>query len=196
MADDDLIAQCLSGSREAFSELVKRYQNRLYTCVYRILGNPEDSMDVVQEAFLSAFVSLRRFKGRCRFSTWLHRIATNCAINLKRERKARYSLEDYSTANEPFDPNDANQPSYELEQAEVVARVRRALATLEPEERALLIMKDADGLRYSKIASILDVPVGTVRSRLHRARMKLSGLLQQTDAVGAWRQDRPHHVRR
>jgi RNA polymerase sigma-70 factor, ECF subfamily len=181
--DDDqrLIAECLQGRTEAFGELVRRYQDRLYNSVYRLVGNAEDAYDVVQDAFLNAYQSLGAFKGGSQFFTWMYRIAVNTGITLKRKRKAVLRLHapgpDGEPAVDPADPSESNRPDYAAEMAEEEKKVHLALGRLTEEHRTVLVMKDLDGMKYEEIAEVLDVPVGTIRSRIHRARMELRQFL-------------------
>jgi RNA polymerase sigma-70 factor (ECF subfamily) len=181
-ADDNrLIQDCLQGKTAAFGELVQRYQDRLFNTVCRLIDNPEDAQDVVQEAFLNAYQSLQGFKGDSLFFTWLYRIAMNSAISLKRKQRAMVSLHagrGGQATIDPLDPSDSIRPGQALEQAEQEREVQGALNRLSPEHRAVLILKDVEGLKYEAMASILDVPIGTIRSRLHRARAELRELLE------------------
>ncbi len=184
MKDDDqrLIAESLQGKTVAFGELVRKYQDRLYNSIYRLVGNAEDAYDVVQDAFLNAYQSLGAFKGGSQFFTWLYRIAVNTAITLKRRRKVVLRLHapgpDGEPGMDPIDPSESNRPSYAAEMAEEEKRVHDALSLLTEEHRAVLVMKDLDGMKYEEIAEVLDVPVGTVRSRIHRARTELRQFLE------------------
>lgn len=183
--DHKLIADCLDGDDHAFGELVRRYQDRLYSTVYRFLGNTEDAQDVVQEAFLNAYQSLENFKGDSLFFTWLYRIAVNTAISYRRKQKVMVSIDAGSNGEaniEPADTSTVNQPGYALEQAEEQTRIQKALRKLSPEHRAVLVMKDMEGHKYETIAETLNVPVGTIRSRLHRARFELREILEQQEA--------------
>ena len=182
-ADDHrLIAACLGGDSRAFGILVRRYQDRLYSTVYRLLDNAEDAQDVVQEAFLHAYQSLESFKGDSLFFTWLYRIAVNTAISLKRKQKVMARIgRDGEPGVEPLDTSDASRPGHALEQAEQERRVQQALARLSPEHRAVLVMKDLEGQKYETMAEVLEVPIGTVRSRLHRARLELRELLEKSE---------------
>jgi RNA polymerase sigma-70 factor (ECF subfamily) len=181
-ADDHrLIAECLQGRTAAFGELVRRYQDRLYNTIYRLVDHADDAQDVVQEAFLNAYQSLDTFKGDARFFTWLYRIAFNTAISLKRKQRVALSIEasrGQPGSSEPLDASDESRPGHALEQAERERRVHDALQRLSPEHRAVLILKDMEGQKYETMAEILDVPIGTIRSRLHRARLELRELLQ------------------
>jgi RNA polymerase sigma-70 factor (ECF subfamily) len=180
LAVDDrrLIAECLEGRTEAFEELVHRYEGRLYNTVFRLLDNAEDAQDVVQDAFLRAFQSLSRFKGESEFFTWLYRIAVNRAVSLRRKGRARVRR-DANTALEPVDPSDESRPSHAVEKTEEAYVVQQALNRLTAQQRTVLVLKDVEEQKYEAIAEILDIPVGTVRSRLHRARMELRRLLEQ-----------------
>jgi RNA polymerase sigma-70 factor (ECF subfamily) len=185
-ADDHrLIAECLEGDTAAFGVLVRRYQERLYNTVYRLVGNAEDSYDVVQEAFLSAYQSLDGFKGDSLFFTWLYRIAVNTAISQKRKQRAVVSIDagrNGVAAIEPVDPSELNRPGHAIEQAEQGRRVQEALARLSVEHRAVLVMKDMEGQKYEVMAEVLQVPIGTIRSRLHRARLELRELLEKDES--------------
>ena len=185
MNDDDrrLIAESLGGRRDAFGELVSRYQARLYNAAVRLVDSPDDAADVVQDAFLNAYQSLHAFKGDAEFFTWLYRIAFNGAISLKRKKRPTGSLDAASGDHgfEPTDPSDYVRTGHALERTEEETLLHAALARLSPEHREVLTMKDLDGLRYEEIAEVLGVPVGTVRSRLHRARLELRELLAPLD---------------
>jgi RNA polymerase sigma-70 factor (ECF subfamily) len=182
-ADDHrLIVECRQGNTAAFGVLVRRYQDRLFNTVFRLVGNAEDAHDVVQEAFLNAYQSLDGFKGDALFFTWLYRIAVNTAISLKRRQRSAVSIDarrNGEGAVEPLDPSQESSPGHALEQAEQERRIQRALARLSPEHRAVLVLKDMEGQKYETMAEVLQVPIGTIRSRLHRARVELRELLER-----------------
>jgi len=179
--DDDrrLIAECLGGQRDAFGELVSRYQARLYNAALRLVQSPDDAADVVQDAFLSAFQALHTFKGDAEFFTWLYRIAFNTAISLKRKKRPTTSLETHKgeTGIDPDDPSEYVKPGAAIERTEDEQQLSDAIARLSPEHREVLLLKDIEGLKYEDIAELLGVPIGTIRSRLHRARLELRDLL-------------------
>lgn len=181
MIDDDrrLIADCLSGQREAFGILVSRYQARLYNAVIRLLDNADDAADVVQDAFLNAFQSLRSFKGDAEFFTWLYRIAFNTAISLRRKKRATVSLDSGGAEGgiDPDDPSEYIKPGSALQRNEEETQLQDAMNRLSIEHREVLVLKDIEGMKYEDIAAILGVPIGTIRSRLHRARLELRDLL-------------------
>lgn len=189
MKNEDLrlIAECLAGHREAFGELVSRYQHRLYNATIRLVHNPEDAADVVQDAFLNAYQSLDSFKGDAEFFTWLYRIAFNAAVSHKRKQKLMLSLDSSNRESglDPDDPSELIRPGLAMEKSEEEVQLKAALSRLSPEHRDVLVMKDLEGLKYEVIAELLRVPVGTIRSRLHRARLELRTLLTPTrDADG------------
>jgi RNA polymerase sigma-70 factor (ECF subfamily) len=180
-ADDHrLIAECLKGDTAAFGELVRRYQDRLFNTVYRLVDHAEDAQDVVQDAFLNAYQALDSFKGDSLFFTWLYRIAVNTAISLKRKQRVVISMDAGRTDGavvEPADASEFSRPGQALEQAEQERRIHKALQQLSSEHRAVLVMKDMEGQKYETMAEILQVPIGTIRSRLHRARVELRDIL-------------------
>lgn len=178
--DRQLVLDCLQGENAAFEELVRKYQDRLFNAVYRLLDNAEDATDVVQDAFLSAYQSLRTFKGESEWYTWVYRIAVNSAISLRRRRPQMIQMGGEHSGRPWTDVADASeesQPAHGMEKAEEERRVQRALNQLPPKDRAVLILKEVDGLSYETVAQVLHVPIGTIRSRLHRARLKLRRLL-------------------
>jgi RNA polymerase sigma-70 factor (ECF subfamily) len=182
--DQSLITECLGGNPAAFGALVSRYQDRLYNTVYRLVENPDDASDVVQEAFLSAYLSLGHFKGDAQFFTWLYRIAVNAAITHRRRQRTGMKpikTSDSAPGVEPLDLAASNRPGHALEMAEDERQIHEALQRLSPEHRAVLVMKDMDDMKYEDIAEVLKVPIGTIRSRLHRARLEFKDLLERDD---------------
>jgi RNA polymerase sigma-70 factor (ECF subfamily) len=180
-----LIEQCRKGQTAAFGELVRRYQDRLFNTVYRLVDSTEDAQDVVQEAFLHAYQSLDRFKGDAQFFTWLYRIAVNSAISLQRKQRTTVHLGasrgGQGSVSEPHDLSEFSQPDQALERADEERRIQSALNRLSAEHRAVLILKDLEDQKYETMAEILQVPIGTIRSRLHRARMELREVLEKME---------------
>ncbi len=172
--DLSLVRLCKAGESEAFGELVRRHQERLFPTVHRIVGSVEDAEDALQDAFVRAFQKLATFHGESSFYTWVYRIAVNVAMETCRRRKVRrlfmLALEMRGGSRGP-DP--ASEPPRLLDRRERERAVEAALDRLGPEHRAIVVLKDFDGRRYEEIAELLGVPVGTVRSRLHRARREL-----------------------
>lgn len=178
--DRRLIAESLAGKTASFGELVLRYQDRLFHVANRVMANQDDALDVVQDVFVSAYQSLASFKGDAEFYTWLYRITFNTAISAKRRKRAALSLDNTGGRDTNLDPEDRAvdvAPESALERSEDERQLAVAMAKLSAEHRAVLAMKDIDGLKYEDIAEVLGVPIGTVRSRLHRARLELRNLL-------------------
>jgi RNA polymerase sigma-70 factor (ECF subfamily) len=181
--DLSLVEACRRGQTEAFGALVQRYQDRLYSTVLRLIGSAEDAEDVLQDAFVRAFERLDQFHGDSSFYTWIYRIAVNLALSGYRRRRVRTSLRrsrlwSAPVSSEPADQSQESDPTISLERAERERMIEGALERLGPEHRAVVILKDFDGHRYEEISAILDIPIGTVRSRLHRARCELRELLR------------------
>lgn len=183
MNQDDrrLISECLAGRRAAFGELVERYQDRLFNAVLRVVSNPDDAADVVQDSFINAYQSLASFKGDSEFYTWLYRIAFNTAVSLRRRKRPTVSLEAHrngAASVEPADESETTRPGAALERAEDEAALKAGLERLSAEHRTVLVLKDIEGMKYEEIAVVLEVPIGTIRSRIHRARLELRELLE------------------
>lgn len=178
--DQRLVEACRAGRTEAFGRLVMRYKDRLNATLVRLTGSVEDAQDLVQDAFLRAYQKLDRFQGSSSFYTWVYRIAINLALSERRKRKPPVRLSDVPT----FDPAEApddherSSPSAHVERLEREALVQKALLELAPEFRAVVVLKDLEGMRYDEIATTLNIPVGTVRSRLHRGRCDLREQLE------------------
>jgi RNA polymerase sigma-70 factor (ECF subfamily) len=174
--DQQLIAECLEGQTHVFGDLVVRHQDRLYNMLVHALGSVEDARDVAQEAFVSAFQKLHTFRGRSAFYSWLFRIAMNAAASRKRKKSrvsVSYDAIHARTGLEPADSRPETHPGFSVETAERQSAVRAALAELPEEFRSALVLKEMEGLKYEEIAEIVGCPIGTVRSRIHRARSEL-----------------------
>jgi RNA polymerase sigma-70 factor (ECF subfamily) len=175
--DAQLISQSLAGQPSAFGQLVQKYQDRLYNTVVHVVGNAEDAKDVVQEAFVQAFLKLDTFQGASAFYTWLYRIAFNLA-STQRRRFGVMRTAEQGAADGRQDRHD-DGPAELAQRDERRRQVREAIARLGEEYRAVVVLREIDGCCYETIAEILDLPVGTVRSRLHRARMQLKEELKE-----------------
>ena len=153
--------------------------------VYRLVENAEDAQDVVQEAFLNAYQSLDSFKGDSLFFTWLYRIAVNTAISQKRKHRVDAAAwrqpERRNTTIDPLDPSERAGRDMPWNRRNSETADSAGLSRLSPEHRAVLVMKDMEGQKYEKMAEILQVPIGTIRSRLHRARLELRELLKKSE---------------
>ncbi len=178
--DEELVRRTLAGDREAFGVLVERHERRTYNLALRMLGREEDARDATQDAFLTAFRKLASFRGDAAFSTWLHRVTVNACYDLLR-RSARAPLVARGE-DEPGPEPGAPVPDHADATAGAVD-VRRALLRLPPEHRAVLVLHDVQDLPYEEVARALGVPVGTVKSRLHRARVALGRELRGEGAA-------------
>jgi len=177
--DARLIDDALAGDSGAFGELVQKYQARLYNTLVHLVGRREEAEDVAQEAFVQAYLKLDTFQQNSAFYTWLYRIAFNTAISRGRRKRPEVSVDQTRvlTGREPTDGGEA--PHDRIEREESIRQVHQALAELSDEHRAILVLRELEGNCYETIADILDLPVGTVRSRLHRARAQLKDVLQE-----------------
>ncbi len=160
----------------SFEELAQRYERELYLTCYGILGHREDAADALQETMLRAWRGFRGFRGEAQWRTWFHRIAVNTCIDILRKRKPDSSLD--TMAEDGFDPPDSRvSVSGELEAKERKRRLREAIGELNEKDRMLIVLRDVRGMSYEEIASTLRLPLGTVKSRLKRAREHLVKIL-------------------
>lgn len=176
--DQELIRRTLDGQGETFGQLISKYQDRLYNGMVQILRNETDAEDVVQDAFVLAFTKLETFKGNSAFFTWLYRIAYNVAITRLRRRKSNVSLEGRDETGKLDFPAGGPAPEDRINQQEQALQLNKALERLSQEHRAILILREMEELDYDAISEVLDLPIGTVRSRLHRARGHLKEHLE------------------
>ncbi len=185
--DEQIVERALLGDADAFGEIVRRWERRIYALAYGMLGREEEARDATQETFLAAFRSLRGFRGEARVSSWLHRIAVNQCIT--RQRRARVRPE---TALEEEAERDAaafaasahESPARRAESRERTQAVRRAVAALPPELRQVLVMKEFEEMTFQEIAEILELPQSTVKSRLYTALKQLRLRLENHYAEG------------
>jgi RNA polymerase sigma-70 factor, ECF subfamily len=169
-ADDaELVRGFQAGNDQAFGTLMARHERRVYNLAYRMMGNPEDARDATQDAFLACFRHLSSFRGDSAFATWLHRIAVNACYDSLRRRRDTTSLDDRPVEPAPF-PDHADQTASAID-------IQRALISIPPDFRAVIVMHEIQDMPIEDIAWILDVPVGTVKSRLHRGRVALGRAL-------------------
>ena len=177
--DAQLIHEALAGKTTAFGQLVQKYQDRLYNTLVHVVGSPEDARDIVQDALVQAFLKLETFRHTSAFYTWLYRIAFNVAATHYRRKRPAASVEQLREASgeEPIDGRAG--PADRVEQEERCRQVQQAIAALSEEHRAVVVLREIDGCCYDTIAEVLELPIGTVRSRLHRARLQLREELKE-----------------
>ena len=180
LSDAELVRKCQAGDWRAYNELVGRHQDRIFTLIYRYLGHWEDAGDVCQEVFLKAFRALPEFRGEAAFGTWLHRIAVNALISWRRKRQAQPAMPldnrasgDGGDDQRPDPPDNSPGPAQVADSKEREAIIQRAISGLDEEQRIVVVLRDVQGRDYEEIANILGCPRGTVKSRLHRARLLL-----------------------
>jgi len=180
--DEIIVERALSGDAEAFGEIVRRWERRIFALAYGMLGREEDARDATQETFLAAFRNLRGFRGEAKVSSWLHRIAVNQCITRQRRAKVRSesALEDEEEKNAgTFAAPLRLSPVSITESTQITRAVRRAVNSLPLELRQIVVMKEFEELTFKEISDILDVPLSTVKSRLYTALKQLQMKLQR-----------------
>jgi len=183
VADEQLVRQAQADDTRAFDELVNRYRDRVYRLAFRILRHEEDAAEALQDAFLSAFRGIKKFKAESTFSTWLYRVATNAALmRYRRRREPHLSLEQSQSSNpdaEPLEvPDWSAQPLEELLDQETREVMEAGVARLPEDLRTVFALRDVEGMSNAEVAEVLEISVPAVKSRLHRAR---SGLREELD---------------
>lgn len=187
-SDRELVERYVAGDTRAFDQIVTRYERRLFAVAVRMCGDGEDARDVVQNAFISAMRALREFREEAQLSTWLHRVAVNAALDHLRRRK-RQGTEPLDQVHER--PAEGPGPEERAIGAVRAAAVQAALRELSDDHRAVLVLHDLEDLDYAAVAEALDIPVGTVKSRIHRARLELARRLGHLREPATMEQDRP-----
>jgi RNA polymerase sigma-70 factor, ECF subfamily len=182
--DGELVERARRGDREAFRGLVERYQRKVAALALGMLRNREDALDIVQDTFTKAFQSLDKFKGDSSFYTWIYRIGVNLCIDHQR-RESRYvqvggDLDEPGEEVAPPSPEDLerDEPFETARSTEIGTHLVEAINELTPEHRAVILLREVDGLSYEEISQVLDCPKGTVMSRLHYARRQLQARLR------------------
>ena len=170
MNDTQLIEQALAGNRDAFGELVTKYQVRLYNTMIQVVGNTEDAYDVTQDAFMQAYLRLDTFRHSSKFYTWLYRIAFNVAIGMRRRYRAHKKVDSVQQEITERLVDREKRPEEQLISKENIRTVRIVVDKLDDDFRSVVVLRELEEFSYEEIAEILDIPIGTVRSRLHRAR--------------------------
>lgn len=185
-SDGDLVELAREGAKDAFSVLVLRYQDRILSTVTARVGNAETARDLAQEVFIKAYRGLGGFKSQSGFYTWLYRIAINTTLSWRRKALRRGQMASLDRAWKADDgserrdtPDQGIGPSQDAERREEAGLVRAAISRLEDEYNEVVVLRDLQGLSYDEIASILQCPVGSVKSRLHRARKRLLAELRK-----------------
>ena len=182
LTDEELISEFQKGNDVAFNVLVGRYKDQLTNFVFRFTGDLEESYDVVQETFIRVFRKKHAYKPIARFSTWVYTIASNLAKSRLRRRKLRqsFTLSRRRAENEPeFDiPDESSRADSGIESSMMQERIQKALDALAVKYREVVVMRDIEELSYEEICAITKLPMGTVKSRINRARVQLQGMLR------------------
>jgi RNA polymerase sigma-70 factor (ECF subfamily) len=184
-SDEVIVERALTGDADAFGELVRRWERRIFALTYGILGREEDARDATQETFLAAFRNLRGFRGEAKVSSWLHRIAVNQCISRQRRAKVRSesALDDeQDTDTGSFTTPVSESPVRVVEGRQETLAVRRAINSLPLELRQVVVMKEFEELTFREIADALDLPLSTVKSRLYTALKQLQMRLQKFES--------------
>ncbi|HKZ76770.1 MAG TPA: sigma-70 family RNA polymerase sigma factor [Pyrinomonadaceae bacterium] len=187
-SDEQIVERALTGDAEAFGEIVSRWERKIFSLAYGMLGREDDARDATQETFLSAFRNLRGFRGEAKVSSWLHRIAVNQCITRQRRAKTRNEAaldEEEEKHAASFSAPLEYSPAQILEGLEAKEAVRRAVRSLPLELRQIVVMKEFEELTFREIADVLELPLSTVKSRLYTALKQLEMRLQRFGAGAA-----------
>ena len=182
MDDKHILARARRGELDAFEELVRQYEKRVYAVALRSSGSPEDAADITQEVFLRAWRSIESFRGDSGFSTWLFRITMNLCVDHARHKNAQPQTQPLVVGEEDAErpiPDPAPTPEEHLENSELGRELAAALDEVSEEHRRIVLLRDVSGLSYTEIAEVLEISEGTVKSRLSRARIALRTILQK-----------------
>ncbi len=190
LEDARLIETIRGGQLEAYADLVRKYQDRVFNTCWRICGNLEDARDLTQEAFLKAFESLETFRRQSGFYTWIYRVAVNLALSHRRSAKRRQTLSfdhgadvDGTQAEglaKRIASGSEDDPAQSASTVELQRAAVRALQALDDDHRAVVVLRDIEGFDYREISEVLQIPPGTVKSRLHRARATLAEAIRSS----------------
>ena len=172
------IKQVLKGDQNAYADIVNLYQHKLYQICYRMLGNKQEAEDIAQEAFVRAYINLHSYDQKRKFSTWLYRIATNLCIDRIRKKKPDYYLDAQVPGTDGLDmysqiAADEKLPEETVEQMELQDRIQYEISRLPDKYRSVIVLKYIEELSLQEISEILDMPLGTVKTRIHRGREAL-----------------------
>jgi len=185
--ENALIAAATNGDKAAFGKIVTMYEKLVYNTIKLKVTNADDAMDLSQEVFIKLWKSIGKYRGDCRFSTWLYKIATNASLDFLRKSTHEqtdpmpFVVDDDGDEKQIELPDDtvAASPERSVETSETVQAVRRAIASLSSEQREVIILRDIEGYSYEEIAEMLGLGIGTVKSRINRARANLKELLAE-----------------
>ena len=185
LTDEQLVVRIQAGDRTAFDQLYWRYKDRVIGLVYGVVHHRQDALEITQEVFLRVYKNIDKFQPNTRFFTWVYRIAYNLAVDKYRRKKTAKEVEFDNDFQKNFAPAEAEiQPRLDLnperacEQSELREQLKNAMDSLSEKQRTIITLREVDGLSYEEIASVLDIQLGTVMSRLHYARLNLQNALK------------------
>lgn len=184
-SDHELVERFKGGDRRAFDEIVRRYQHRVFTLAIRWMGDEQIANEVAQDVFIALFRSLKNFRGDAQLSTWIYRVVVNHCKNRRQYRRRRHMNRHESIDGDRRDEDapkrqyahDGPAPDSAVHQSDAERLIREALDQLDEEQRAIIVLRDIEDLSYEEISELLELPRGTVKSRLHRARAQLARIL-------------------
>ncbi|TMA07374.1 MAG: sigma-70 family RNA polymerase sigma factor [Deltaproteobacteria bacterium] len=182
--DRELVQKARDGDRSAFNQLILKYRNRVMGIATRMIGDQTEAEDLAQDVFVKVFHGLEDFQGDALFSTWLYRITTNSCLNQRKKRSLRTRMHESLEAAELILPTSSSNPHTLLERKELKVCVEKAIQALPREQRMVLVLRDIEWLSYEEIADCLALELGTVRSRLHRARLEVQERIKAVFSVG------------
>ena len=180
--DELLVQRCKKGQLEAYEKLIKKYETKVYSLCYRYSGNYDDANDLAQEAFIKVFNSIDKFKGKSAFSTWLYRVTANvCLDEMRKQKKTPISIDKPQETEEGevyFNlPDQKYNPEIIAEKNDLKQLVHKGISKLPKEQRIIIILREMEELSYEEISEVLEISIGTVKSRLNRARKNLKEIL-------------------
>lgn len=183
LSDEELVERAVVSDPEAFGEIVRRWERKIFALCFGMLGREDDARDACQEAFIAAYKNLGRFRGEARVSSWLHRIAVNQCLTTKRRQKTRaedFLDDDDGSEDRAFVAAAHHSPGKIAEAGERTSMVRQAVRALPPELREVVVMKEFEEMTFQEISDTLDIPLSTVKSRLYTALKQLRMRLERT----------------
>ena len=190
--DEELIAQFQAGNENAYLEIVARFKNRLFAFVYRFVGDSDLAEDLVQDTLIKVYTHRHAYREIARFSTWIYTIAGNLARTelRKRKRRATFSMSTLGFGEREYElPSEDYAPTKTLEGEQTEKHIRSALAKLPLHFRTVIILRDVQELSYEEISKIMKIPLGTVKSRVNRARLRLQEMLSNLRIKGRSRSE-------
>lgn len=174
---DDLMVKCKQGDLNSFEILIKSYSKQVYNILLRILGNQEDAKDVSQEVFIKVYRKINTFQGESEFFTWLYRITLNAAKDFTKKKKVHLSVNELNDSGHELPQDKGSNPEAVFVKVERKDAILKALMEIKEDQREIIVLRDIQGLSYEEISNILGIELGTVKSRINRARTRLREIL-------------------